>query len=87
MASVPVMAVATAMPAVVTSDKVAMAAVEPPTMEPSPVKPSAAMASAAVGKCSRSDRQHSSKDHSGNLKSVHYTNPFFTTIGPLLLER
>jgi hypothetical protein len=60
--SVPVMAVATAMPAVVTSDKVAipaeMAAVGSPTMEPSPVKPSATMASAAVGECSWSDRQH-----------------------------
>lgn len=93
MASVPVMAVATAMPAVVTSDKVAMAAVEPPTMEPSPVKssaavkPSATMASAAVGECNRSNRQHSSKDHSDNLKSAHYTNPFFRTLGPLLLER
>ena len=74
-ASVPVMAVATAMPAVVTSDKVAipaeMAAVESPTMEPS-----ATMASAAVGECSWSDRQHSGKDYSDNLRSAHYTIPF-----------
>jgi hypothetical protein len=71
------MAVATAMPAVVTSDKVTMAAVESPTMEPSPVKPSATMASAAVGECSWSDRQHSGKDQSDNLDSAHYTNSFF----------
>jgi hypothetical protein len=74
------MAVATAMPAVVTSDKVAMpaemAAVESPTMEPSSVKPSATMASAAVGECSWSDRQHSGKDYSDNLRSAHYTIPF-----------
>jgi hypothetical protein len=91
MASVPVMAVATAMPAVVTSDKVAiptgMAAVESPTMESSPVKPSATMASAAVGECSWTDRQHSGKDQSDNLKSAHYRNPFSLTVGPLLLER
>jgi hypothetical protein len=74
------MAVTTAMPAVVTSDKVTMpaemAAVESTPMEPSPVKPSATMASAAVGECSRSDRQHSGKDQSDNLNSAHYTNPF-----------
>ena len=91
MAYVPVMAVATAMPAVVTSDKVAipagMAAVESPTMESSPVKPSATMASAAVGECSWTDRQHSGKDQSDNLKSAHYRNPFSLTVGPLLLER
>jgi hypothetical protein len=55
------MAVATAMPAVVTSDKVAMTAV----------------ASAAMGECSWSDRQHSGKDQSDNLDSAHYTNSFF----------
>ena len=91
MASVPVMAVATAMPAVVTSDKVAiptgMAAVESSTMESSPVKPSATMASAAVGECSWTDRQHSGKDQSDNLKSAHYRNPFSLIVGPLLLER
>jgi hypothetical protein len=69
------MVVATAMPAIVTADKVAipaeMAAVESPTMEPS-----AAMASAAAGECSWSDRQHSGKDYSDNLRSAHYTIPF-----------
>jgi hypothetical protein len=74
-ASVPVMAVATAMPAVVTSDRVAipgeMGTVESPTMEPSPT-----MASAAVGECSWGDRQHSGKDYSENLESAHYTIPF-----------
>jgi hypothetical protein len=74
------MAVATAMPAVVTSNKVAMpakmAAMESPTMEPSPVKPSATMASAAVAECSWSDHQHSGKDKSDNLNSAHCTNPF-----------
>src|ERR1700760_3261181 len=70
-ASVPVIAVAAAMPAVVTSDRVAipaeMAAVGSPTTEPS-----ATMASAAAGEGSLSDRQHSGKDYSDNLKSAHY---------------
>jgi hypothetical protein len=74
------MAVATAMPAVVPSGKVAipaeMAAAESPTMEPSPT-----MASAAAGECSWSDRQHSGKDYSDNLKSDHYTIPFLATSG------
>ena len=70
------MAVATAMPAVVTSDKVAMAAAESPTMEPSPTMASAAVASAAMGECNRSDRQHSGKDYSDNLRSAHYKIPF-----------
>jgi len=68
------------MPAVVTSDKAAIAAematVEPPSMEPSPVKSSATMASAFVGECSWSGRQHSGNDQSDNLKSAHYTSPF-----------
>jgi hypothetical protein len=86
------MAAATAMPAVVTSDKVAiaaeMAAVEPsPVKSSSAVKPSTTMASAAVGECSRSDRQHSGKDQSENLRSVHYTNPFCLSLGPLRPER
>jgi hypothetical protein len=79
------MAVATTMPAIVTSDKVAipaeMAAMGSPTAEPS-----ATMASAAVGDCSWSDRQHSCKDHSDNLKSAHYSISFTRTVGPLLLE-
>jgi hypothetical protein len=72
------MAVATAMPAVVATDKVAMAsaAVESPTMESTSVKPSATMASAAVGEGSWSDRQHSGKHYSENLRSAHYTIPF-----------
>jgi hypothetical protein len=90
-ASVPVMAVATAMPAIVTSDKVAipaeMAAMGSPTTEPSAVKPTATMASAAVGECSWSDRQHSGKDYSDNLKFAHYTISFPSTVGPLFLER
>jgi hypothetical protein len=40
-----------------------------------------------VGECSRSDRQHSGKDQSENLRSVHYTNPSFTSLGPLRPER
>jgi hypothetical protein len=80
------MAVATAMPAVVASGKVAipaeMAAVETSTVEPSSVKsaaavkPSTTMPSAAVGECSGCDRQHSGKDQSDNLRSAHYTTPF-----------
>ena len=72
------------MPAVVTSDKVAipgkMTALEPPTMEPSPVKSSTAVTpttmAVAVGKCGWYDRQHSGKDQSENLRSAHYTTPF-----------
>ena len=79
-AFVPVMAVATAMPAVVTSDKVATSA-EMAAVEPSPVK-----SSAAVGECSWSDRQHSGKDQSYNLRSAHYTNPFWVTVEPLRPE-
>jgi hypothetical protein len=74
------MTTATAMPAVVTSGKVAipaeMAAVESSTMEPSPVKPSATMAAAAVGECSWCDRQHSGKNQSDKLRFTHYTVPF-----------
>jgi hypothetical protein len=84
------MAVTTAMPAIVTSDKVSipaeMAAMGSPTTEPSATMASAAVASAAVGDCSWSDRQHSCKDHSDNLKSAHYSISFTRTVGPLLLE-
>jgi len=81
------MAVATAMPAVVTSDKVATSA-EMAAVEPSPVKSSAAVKpSAAVGECSWSDRQHSGKDQSYNLRSAHYTNPFWVTVEALRPER
>jgi hypothetical protein len=68
------MAVATAMPAVATSDKVAIPA-EMAAMESSPVKPSATMASAATGECSWSDRQHAGKDQSDNLNSAHIQIP------------
>jgi hypothetical protein len=74
------MAVSTAMPAVVTSNKVAMpgemAAVESSPVKPSATMASAAVASAAVGECSWSNRQHSGKDKSDNLNSAHCTNPF-----------
>jgi hypothetical protein len=84
------MAVATAMPAVVTSGKMAipaeMAAMGSPAMESSAVKPSATMASAAVGGCSWSDCQHSGKDYSDNLKSAHLYSFLCHTVGPLFLE-
>jgi hypothetical protein len=69
------MAVTTAMPAVMTSDKVAIPA-EMAAMGSPATEPSATMASAAVGECNWSDRQHSGKDYSDNLKSAHYTLSF-----------
>jgi hypothetical protein len=80
------MAVTTAMPAVMTSDKVAIPA-EMAAMGSPATEPSATMASAAVGECNWSDSQHSGKDYSDNLKSAHYALSFPCTVGPLFLER
>jgi hypothetical protein len=74
------MAVATAVPAVVTSYKVAIPG-EMAAVELSPVKSSATMASAAVGECNWCDRKHSGNDQSDDLKSVHYRTPFASTVG------